>query len=466
MRSELSSTEIGPSDERDPRGGANPANRSGANCDIGLVAAIFGCRRREPEPAATLGMVKTETPQVGGIMHPSRWFLSIGVVLALIVSLAVAPTPAGALVDEAVVVPTPDPNEESFLKSVSCVSESFCIAVGLGSLVGGGDELAQILAWDGSNWSIVPISTPGDRSLLLGVSCLSESQCTAVGFYRSPEGNKSLVLMWDGTTWEAPPVPTRPGDGGLDSVSCVSETRCTAVGSGDAGTLVMTWDGAAWTIVPSPSPGDFASLESVSCVTESWCTAVGYFYEMGPQSQATLVLNFDGVTWSAVPSPNSGSDDLLQSVWCVSTASCVAVGSTDEGSSTVMLALIFDGATWSIIPTPNVGADFDPREVSCVSVKSCVVVGRTADTGPPQAMVVTWDGTTWSSVPSPSPGEVVRLASVSCVNEFWCMAVGGYNADVSDFIKSLAMTLTGTPPPPPTPPEPVPSTPVTPAFTG
>ena len=113
-------------------------------------------------------MIQTKTPQIGGIMKPSRWFLSFGLVLALIVSLAVAPSPVGALVDEAVVVPTPNPNEESALTSVSCVSESFCIAVGYGTPTLGGEQLAQIMAWDGSNWSNVPISTPGDRSLLLG----------------------------------------------------------------------------------------------------------------------------------------------------------------------------------------------------------------------------------------------------------------------------------------------------------
>ena len=390
-------------------------------------------------------------------MKPSHRFLSLGVILALLISLVVAPV--GALVDEADIVPTPDPNEETFLESVSCVSESFCIAVGYGSPILDGDHLAQIMAWDGSNWSIVPISTPGDRSLLLGVSCLSESQCTAVGFYRSTEGNESLVLMWDGTTWDAPTVPALSGNEGLDSVSCVSENRCTAVGSGDAGTLVMTWDGAAWTVVPSPSPGEFAALGSVSCVNESWCTAVGYFNETGDEFLSTLVLNFDGATWSAVPSPNGGSDDRLQSVWCVSTASCVAVGSTEEDSSTKLLALVFDGTTWSIIPTPDVGADFEPTSVSCVSATSCVVVGSTTGSGPPQTMVITWDGTTWSSVPSPNPGAVVDFVEgVSCVNEFWCMAVGGYSADDSESIKSLAMTLTGTPPPPPTP--------VTPAFTG
>jgi hypothetical protein len=393
-------------------------------------------------------------------MKPSHRFLSLGVILALLISLAV--TPVGALVDEADIVPTPNPNEENFLTAVSCVSESFCIAVGYGSPTLGGDQLAQIMEWDGSNWSIVPISTPGDRSLLLEVSCLSESQCTAVWFYRGTEGNESLVLMWDGTTWEAPTVPALRGNEGLDSVSCVSETRCTAVGSGDAGTLVMTWNGVAWTIVPSPSPGEFAALESVSCVNESWCTAVGWFNETGSDFQSTLVLNFDGATWSVVPSPNGGSYDRLQSVSCVSTASCVAVGFTEEDeedSPTIMLALIFDGATWSIIPTLNVGADFEPTSVSCVSTTSCVVVGSTTSSGPPQAMVITWDGTTWSSVPSPNPGAVVEFVEgVSCVNEFWCMAVGGYGADDSESFKSLAMTLTGTPPPPPTP--------VAPAFTG
>ena len=49
-------------------------------------------------------------------MKLSQRLLSLEVILALVISLAVAPV--GALVDEADIVPTPNPNEENFLASV------------------------------------------------------------------------------------------------------------------------------------------------------------------------------------------------------------------------------------------------------------------------------------------------------------------------------------------------------------
>ena len=130
----------------------------------------------------------------------------------------------------------------------------------------------------------------------------------------------------------------------LDSVSCVSATQCVAVGysfSGSADeTLVMAWDGSVWSIVSSPNAGSFDVLDSVSCATASDCVATGYTFT-GTAAE-TLVMVWDGIVWSVVSSPNAGtSNDVLRSVSCVSASECVAVGTTrsDSPDETLVVSL-------------------------------------------------------------------------------------------------------------------------------
>jgi hypothetical protein len=41
-------------------------------------------------------------------------------------------------------------------------------------------------------------------------------------------------------------------------------------------TLILSWDGTSWSVVPSPSPGpEFNRLDGVSCISAAACTAVG-----------------------------------------------------------------------------------------------------------------------------------------------------------------------------------------------
>ncbi len=137
-------------------------------------------------------------------------------------------------------------------------------------------------------------------------------------------------------------------DNYLNSVSCVSASECVAVGSTQIGfvieTLVLVWDGIEWSIVSSPNAGTSNDqLRSVSCVSTSECVAVGYA-RTEDDVYETLVLVWDGIEWSIVPSPNAGTiDDQLFSVSCVSVSDCVAVGSTNNGSDTETLVLAMTG---------------------------------------------------------------------------------------------------------------------------
>ena len=229
----------------------------------------------------------------------------------------------------------------------SVLAIAAAVAVGY-SFSGSADE-TLVMAWDGSAWSIVSSPNAGTISdRLSSVSCVSVSDCVAVGNTVTGSGSavETLVMVWNGTVWS---IVSSPNAGTtedfLSSVSCVSVSDCVAVGSTYTGsayeTLAMVWDGTDWSIVPSPNAGASGDqLRSVSCVSATQCVAVGNS-STDPVTE-TLVMVWDGIVWSVVSSPNAGtSNDVLRSVSCVSASECVAVGTTrsDSPDETLVVSL-------------------------------------------------------------------------------------------------------------------------------
>ena len=133
-------------------------------------------------------------------------------------------------------VPHPAGASSSFLGDVSCRSSTACTAVGFSER--NDTELALAERWNGSQWSIQPTSSPAGStgSGLNSVSCPTTRACTAVGTYADQAGNTlALAERWNGSSWSIQPVLTPVGATGssLTGVSCPSETTCTAVGEFD-----------------------------------------------------------------------------------------------------------------------------------------------------------------------------------------------------------------------------------------
>ncbi len=198
----------------------------------------------------------------------------------------------------------PSPNRDggdNFLNGVSCLSPTSCTAVG----TGGGDYPSQLVftlveSWDGSVWSIVPSPNPygGNyaEDFLRGVSCVSSTFCVAVGLENpgvGPGATVTVVEAWNGTAWSTVPSPDPSIDSDpspvnqLSGVSCTSSTDCVAVGyylngpGVDELTLVESWNGSAWAVTPSPNHEASDSLSKASCVNSRRCTAVGTLIETG-----------------------------------------------------------------------------------------------------------------------------------------------------------------------------------------
>ena len=185
-------------------------------------------------------------------------------------------------------VPKPPNSMEVRLFSVSCPSRGSCTAVGFSihkPISTGGDTLAaQAEHWDGTSWTVQPTPTLRRQATLQAVSCLSATDCTAVG---TGGGRAPLAEHWDGTSWTIQPVPFPAGSSNAQpsAVSCASPTSCTAVGvygepspSHEDLPVAEHWDGTSWTVqqIPVPAGAFGADLTGVSC-TAGTCTAVGNY---------------------------------------------------------------------------------------------------------------------------------------------------------------------------------------------
>jgi hypothetical protein len=313
----------------------------------------------------------------------------------------------------------------SDLTDISCIAADDCTAVGsLSEFAGLWSAIAR--HWNGTTWSQVKVpsgigTVQALGNQLSGVSCTSASFCVAVGV---------VIDLWDGTTWSA--GPAQPPQNSLNAVSCTSSTMCMAVGTqpspspGVQETLVQQWNGATWSVVPSPNQGVGLNnaLTGISCTASDFCIAVGTASN-GTVDQ-TLIEQWNGAAWSIVASPNSASDrnNDLHGVSCTSAAYCTAVGSASNGIVDQTLIERWNGVAWSIVASPNTSSTLanDLGGVSCVSSTSCQATGTAQDAG---GIFEAWDGTSWSFAPA-QDAEAVN--GISCSSSTQCFAVGGGEA--------------------------------------
>jgi hypothetical protein len=260
-----------------------------------------------------------------------------------------------------------------------------------------------------AGWYIAPAPGTGGEDILLGSSCANAVQCMAVGItlnnLHSNGTDTPLVEAWNGSSWTLgaqPPLPSAAG-GGLFDVNCVSGSDCWAVGTvvgvgsdGDpSAALIENWNGVSWSMVPSPAPtGPGVAggvLQSVSCLSASTCVAVGYATDDTGANLHTMIEQWNGSAWSLVPAPDTGQAfDQLTGVQCLAADDCWAVGNAGPTQQNPNFLPIFPAAAGD------------------------------------QGLVEHWDGSSWSLIPSvaePSPNGGY-LNGVTCVSSTDCWASG------------------------------------------
>ncbi|MGO9874373.1 MAG: hypothetical protein ACLPVY_11290 [Acidimicrobiia bacterium] len=310
-------------------------------------------------------------------------------------SISPTPTPAGAT--------------SSALVGVSCTSATNCFAVGGSSTKSappGTLGTTLIERWNGKTWSIVP-SPPPDYITLNGVSCISATFCIAVG---------TAVEQWNGKTWSIVASPSPPGQPyELDGVSCASRADCAAVGyysspiDGEWLPWFEQWNGKRWSFVAGPNPaGSDPQLSDVSCPSRTTCVAVGSSIDkslVNPPGVGSgpWTTRWNHNTWSLVsPSDFNARSDALDTLSCTSPTNCFAVGSFDN-STTYPLVERWNGKIWSVVAAAasasGTGGLFNG--VSCTTSTDCLAVGSVIfNEFDHTALVEHWNGKSWTIVPS------------------------------------------------------------------
>lgn len=133
--------------------------------------------------------------------------------------------------------PNPSGATEAALEGVSCPTTSACMAVG--SFKGSsGPTKALSERWNGSAWSVLSHPSPSKEGSvkLRSVSCLSASSCISVGVLTDslflPSWEQTVAQSWNGSAWsnQTPLNPEGKGFSYLLGISCTSASACTAVG--------------------------------------------------------------------------------------------------------------------------------------------------------------------------------------------------------------------------------------------
>ena len=243
----------------------------------------------------------------------------------------------------------------------------------------------------------------GDCPALVSVWGTSHDDVFAVGW--NWPANAAAVLHFDGASWSH--MTSGEGKFTLWSVSGTSPSDVFAVGEGGEETVILRYDGDSWSVMPAPLDLGFA-LRGV------WAGSVSNVYAVGFDAKNDGVVgHFDGATWSLV---NGGFPSHLQCAWGTSPSDVYVSG---NGTSH------FDGATWS--PAPGVIANAGISSFWELSPSDIFAVGGVTSA----CVVFYYDGSTWSVM--------YEEPSAVCAFGVWgaspddVFAVGGYedqeNAD-------------------------------------
>lgn len=278
------------------------------------------------------------------------------------------------------------PQPYSGLFGVSCVSATECVAVG-GYPQSGATVPPIVTTTDGTDWSNATSDNAAASDYLLGVTCLSgTTTCYAVGY------SGTIVTTTDLTDWSTMTSGTTET---LTGISCLSTSYCVATGQG--GTIDVL-SGGTWTTTTT-TIGASAWLYGVTCLAADDCFATG-------KQGVTVSFDSTNIAPTIIQLAGGGTTQTMDSISCVSTSTCVAVGAAGT-----ILGTTNGGQTW-LPQTSGVAGALD--SVSCYAA-DCIAAGASGT-----ILATTNGGASWAAQTS---GVSVTLAGVSCDAD-GCVVVG------------------------------------------
>lgn len=259
---------------------------------------------------------------------------------------------------------------------------------------------------------------------------------------------------WD-TAIDVPGIAALSGGGPADvtSVSCASDGNCAAggwynavIGDESAGSQAFVADevNGSWNAaidvpgIASLNVADDAQITSVSCASTGNCAVGGYYSPGDGRSQAFVASEVNGIWNTAIEirgiaAMSAVGPAEVTSVSCASAGNCVAGGpyATKPGSvRSAFVASELQGTWHGAIPVPGVPGG-TVTSVSCASAGNCAAGGVSGDYQPFVASELNGSWRIAILVPgiaALNAGGEGGLSSISCAPSGGC-AVGGFYSD-------------------------------------
>ena len=233
----------------------------------------------------------------------------------------------------------------------------------IGSLVNLGTGMVSSLFehWNGMAW--MATTAESNNEFLFGASADATNDAWAVGFHGADNIGTS-AMHWDGTTWKSVATPNvGEGTNKLNAVLALAPNDVWAVGSStpvappkQAATLTLIehFNGASWAIVPSPNVGPNSPNQSnrllgltANSANDIWAFG-SYFPADGSGHQMTLLLHWDGTSWTIASSPSPAKGgfpcDLLWAGVVPASGNVWILGSGHDGSLAMHMTMGTDSS--------------------------------------------------------------------------------------------------------------------------
>ena len=238
-------------------------------------------------------------------------------------------------------------------------------------------------------------------------------------------------------------VPVFSFHGQLDSVAAASPDDAWAVGFSDStitdeGTLMLHWDGRTWSRVASPQvlngvPGVLSDVAAVSD-SDAWAvgvTAVASASGGSAGAGKPLLVHWDGSRWSQVtglPAVNGSLSGITMSAH-----SGWAVGSFVVADHPRPLILRWDGAAWRQEPAPAGVGDLSLVGVAASSAGTAWAIGDAPVKGSltARSVLMRWSGSSWQRVSFPLAGPANSLSAMAIGPDGTTWAVGQDTTETS-----------------------------------
>jgi hypothetical protein len=282
----------------------------------------------------------------------------------------------------------------------------------------------MFIRWDGTNWSRVIVDTaPTGARNLNSIYMVSSIDGWAVGNRTGATTTGWTFLRWNNptaNTWNLISVgPTPSIARNLNSVYMIDTNNDGiaedgwAVGNVDLdgiapdGEIILRWQAGLWSQEGPSAVLPDVNLNSVHCVSSNDCWAVGN--RIGAVTNGWTFLRWSGANWSLFTVDTAPT--IAQNLNSVFMLDIDGDGDADDGwavgnrianATNGWTFLRWDGSSWNrVVVTTTVNAQ-NLNSVYMISSTEGWAMGR-------NGVILRWDGASWSIVTSPTSADLNEL---------------------------------------------------------